>query len=256
MSLFINAPYQMIESNIKTILELNVGIEIYANNNVIDGLDMSDVKEVSGKLQSNGIACTVHAPYMDLNPGGFDKRIRAISRDRIMKAVEIANLLRAKGIVCHPGYDKWRFDANPQLWQAWFESSVETWTEVIKAAEDDLPVMLENIFEETPASLIALFDYFKGKNFYFCFDSGHFNLFSTVPLEAWLMPLKDRIREMHLHDNHGKQDEHLPVGRGSFPFRELKAFLKYTNGNIIYTTEVHGEPHAADAVKSLREFLS
>ena len=256
MSVFINAPYTMVEANLKRIVDLDVGIEIYADNNVLDGLHMGHVEEISSMLQDNGIACTVHAPYMDLSPGGFDRAIKAISRDRILKAVEMAHCLHARGIVCHPGFDKWRFDANPQLFQMWLENSVETWTEIIRAAGDDMIVMLENIFEETPESLIGLFDCFRGKNFYFCFDSGHFNLFSTVPLEAWLMPLKDRIREMHLHDNHGKSDEHLPVGRGNFPFRELKAFLKHTNGNLIYTTEVHGEPHAAEAVRSLREFLS
>jgi sugar phosphate isomerase/epimerase len=256
MPLFINAPYNMIEQNLGRILDLNVGIEVYANNNLLDDLDRADVSEMSRKLQDKGITCTFHAPYMDLSPGGFDKKIKAISRDRILKAVEIAHLLHAKGIVCHPGFDKWRFDANPQLWQMWFESSIETWAEVINAARDDLLIMLENIFEETPSSLIALFDYFKGKNLHFCFDSGHFNLFSTVSLEEWLVPLKDRIREMHLHDNHGKSDEHLPVGGGTFPFRELKAFLKHTDGNIIYTTEVHGESRAAEAVRSLREFLS
>jgi sugar phosphate isomerase/epimerase len=256
MPIFINAPYKMIETNIKRILDLNVGIEVYANNNVLDELDMNNVKEVSRKLQDNGIVCTVHAPFMDLSPGGFDKTIRAISRDKIMKAVEMAHLLHARSIVCHPGYDKWRFDANPQLWQMWFDSSIETWTEVIGEARDGLVVMLENIFEETPSSLIALFDYFKGKNFYFCFDTGHFNLFSTVALETWLVPLKNRIREIHLHDNHGKSDEHLPIGRGTFPFRELKAFLKQTNGDITYTTEVHGESRAAESITNLREFLS
>jgi sugar phosphate isomerase/epimerase len=256
MPVFINVPYSMIEQNLKRILDLDVGIEIYANNNVLDELDMKDVKEISRKLQDNGIVCAVHGPYMDLSPGGFDKTIKAISRDKILKAVEMAHLLHARSIVCHPGYDKWRFDANPQLWQMWFESSIETWTEVIGAAKDDLLVVLENIFEETPTTFIALFDYFKGKNLHFCFDSGHFNLFSTVPLEAWLMPLKERISEMHLHDNHGKSDEHLPVGEGTFPFRELKAFLGRTNRNIIYTTEVHGLARAAEGVRKLKEFLS
>jgi sugar phosphate isomerase/epimerase len=256
MPVFINAPYNMIEQSLERILDLNVGIEVYANNNVLDELDMNKVKDMSRKLQDNGIACTVHAPFMDLSPGGFDKTIRAISRDKILKAVEMAHLLHAGSIVCHPGYDKWRVDANPQLWQMWFESSIETWTEVIGAAKDDLVVMLENIFEEIPASFIALFDYFKGKNLHFCFDSGHFNLFSSVPLEAWLVPLKDRIREMHLHDNHGKSDEHLPIGSGTFPFRELKAFLRQTKGNVTYTTEVHGVARAAEAIRSLREFLS
>jgi sugar phosphate isomerase/epimerase len=253
MPIFINVPYKIVAANIKRIVEFNMGVEIYAGNDVVDDLDMEGVREMSKMLQDSGITCTVHAPYMDLSPGGFDKTIRAVSKDKIKKSVEMANILLAKCIVCHPGYDKWRFGDSEQLW---FNSSVETWTEILKEAEDGLTVTLENIFEETPSTLLALFHHFKDKNLFFCFDSGHFNLFSTVSLEKWLNPLKNRIREMHLHDNHGSTDEHLPIGRGTFPFRELKTFLSQTNGNIIYTAEIASESQVMESIKNAKEFLS
>jgi sugar phosphate isomerase/epimerase len=71
----------------------------------------------------------------------------------------------------------------------------------------------------------------------------------------WLIPLKDKIREMHLHDNHGTSDEHLPVGMGTFPFRELKTFIKGLD-DVIYTSEVHGEARAVEGIKKIEEFLS
>lgn len=75
-----------------------------------------------------------------------------------------------------------------------------------------------------------------------------------MDLDEWLLPLKDKIREMHIHDNHGKSDEHLPLGRGIFPFRELKSFIKNTTG-IRFTTEFHSEKHALESIKNLKEFL-
>jgi sugar phosphate isomerase/epimerase len=253
MPIFINVPFNMVAANIKRIVEFKMGIEIYAGNDLVDDLDMEKVREMDKMLQDNNISCTVHAPYMDLCPGGFDKTIKAISKDKIRKSVEMANVLHAKNIVCHPGYDKWRFDHDEQRW---LDSSLDTWTEILKEAEDGLMVTLENIFEETPSTFLAIFRYFKDKNLYFCFDSGHFNLFSKVSLENWLTPLRDNIREMHLHDNHGKMDEHLPIGRGTFPFRELKAFLKHTKGNIIYTAEIASESHVMESIKNAKEFLS
>ena len=166
----------------------------------------------------------------------------------------MANILEARACVCHPGYDKWRFDGNEQLW---LNGSIETWAEVLRVANKDLPIVVENIFEETPATFTALFDYFKEKNLWFCFDSGHFNLFSKVSLDDWLAPLKGRIREMHLHDNHGTFDDHLPIGSGSFPFRELKAFLRQTDTKqIIFTVEPHSEATVVDSIKRLKEYLS
>lgn len=251
MKVFINIPYKMVYENIKRIMELEVYLEVYTENNLLDDISMNEVKELKKILTECGIETTVHAPFMDLSPGGYDKTIRRISIDRIKKAVDVAHNLDAKGIVCHPGYDKWRFDGNEGLW---LENSIESWNEILNHAGEKMEVMLENIFEETPSTLIALFDYFKEKNLFFCFDTGHFNLFSKVDLDKWLDPLRNKLREFHIHDNHGNADEHLPLGKGTFPFKELKFFIKNLS-NIRFTTEIHHERYAIEGIKNLKEFL-
>jgi sugar phosphate isomerase/epimerase len=250
-NVFINVPYGRVRENLKRILSFSIGIEIYLENHLIEELTAPEAKELGIVLQGQGVECTVHAPFMDLSPGGYDREIRRITREKLKKSVEMATLLHARGIVCHPGYDKWRFDRNEKLW---LDGSIETWTEVIREAKGGPLIMVENIFEEQPSTLIELFAHFKEENLWFCFDSGHFNLFSSLSLEGWLVPLKDRIREMHLHDNHGGWDEHLPVGTGTFPFRELKAFLKGSS-DIIFTSEIHSEDRAEESIKKLKEFL-
>ena len=252
MLLSTNVPYKMIRDNIQRIVALQIGIEIYFNNDAIDNINPADVKEMSGFLKDAGIVCTVHAPFMDLSPGGVDRTIRTITKDKLKKSVEMANILNARGIVCHGGYNKWYFDGHKQVW---LDASLDTWQEILQVAGKDLPVIIENIFEEEPSTLIELFGHFKDKNLYYCFDSGHYNLFSIVSIEEWLSPLKGKIREMHLHDNHGTADEHLPIGEGTFPFRELKAFIKGI-GDVIYTSEIHGEVRAIEGINKLKEFLS
>ena len=236
----------------KLILDLDVGMEIYIENQLIEELTTAEVTEVDRKLRDLGIECTVHAPFMDLSPGGYDRSVRTITAEKLKRTVEMAHLLHARGVVCHPGYDKWRFGGNEDLW---LEGSIETWTQVIKEAKGGPPLMVENIFEEQPSTFIALFDYFKD-DLWFCFDTGHFNLFTSVGVDGWLLPLKDRVREMHLHDNHHTRDEHLPIGAGTFPFRELKAILKGMAGGILYTSEVHSESRALESIKKIKEFLS
>jgi sugar phosphate isomerase/epimerase len=254
MLIFVNVPYRMVEKNLERAASFSIGLEVYLDNHLVEEIDMGQVKELSEKLRDHKIPCTVHAPFMDLSPGGYDRSIRKITRDKLKKSAEVANILEARACVCHPGYDKWRFDGNEQLW---LNGSIETWAEVLCVANKDLPIVVENIFEETPATFTALFDYFKEKNLWFCFDSGHFNLFSRVSLDDWLAPLKGRIREMHLHDNHGTFDDHLPIGSGSFPFRELKAFLRQTDTKqIIFTVEPHSEATVVDSIKRLKEYLS
>ncbi len=252
LPVFMNVPYRQVRDNIERILSLRVGIEIYFNNSALDEAEPNDVKDLGKMLEELGVKCTVHAPFMDLNPGGYDRTVRAITKDKLKRSVEHANLLHALSVVCHPGYDRWRYDGNQKLW---LDASIDTWTEVIVEADAGLLVLVENIFEDEPSTLIELFKHFQDRNLNFCFDSGHFNLFSRTSLSDWLVPLKGRIREMHLHDNHGKSDEHLPIGAGTFPFRELKAFVRQLD-DIIYTIEIHRESYAKDSIKNLKEFLS
>jgi sugar phosphate isomerase/epimerase len=253
MQPFINVPYEMVEKNIPRIASLRIGIEIYFDNNLLEEVSNGKTKTLKQRLDEDNIPRTVHAPFMDLSPGAYDRKVRAISGDVLKRSAELASLLGAKGLVCHPGYDKWRFADKEQFW---LEESVKTWTEVIGAADTKVPVMIENVFEEEPDTLISLLGLFRGKNLWFCFDSGHFNLFAKRPLDAWLMPLKENIREMHLHDNHGSADDHLPLGRGTFPFRDLKPFLTVPRQEVVYVAEVHSESLAMESLKNLKEFLS
>lgn len=230
---------------------LGIGIEIYVDNLAVNSIDPTDAKALGRELRDRAVVCTVHAPFMDLSPGGIDVDIRNVSREKIKKAIDIANHVGARGIVCHGAYDRWRFDGRGDLWLA---NSIETWTDALTVA-GDLPVMIENIFEEEPSPLIALFDYFKEKNLWICFDTGHFNLFTTLPLMDWLVPFRERIMEFHIHDNHGRSDEHLPVGHGTFPFRELKRFIEPLS-NILFTAETHSEAAALETIKCAKEFLS
>jgi len=249
----INAPYRMVRENIGRIKELDVGVEVYFNNDSIGEVDEAHVTETGRILRGEGIQCSVHAPFMDLSPGAVDRDVRNITKEKLKKTVAMANCLGALGVVCHPGYDRWRFGDYLDIW---LEGSADTWHEVLAEAGDRLPVLLENVFEEEPLSFIELFKYMNPKKMYFCFDSGHFNLFTKVSLEAWLSTLGNYIKEMHLHDNHGTRDDHLPIGQGIFPFRELKGFLKARGNEIILTAEIHEESHAAEGIKNLKEYVA
>jgi sugar phosphate isomerase/epimerase len=250
--MLVNAPYQMIKGNVERLARLGMGVEVFFGNNIIDDVDIREVKELGRAFKERGLPCTVHAPFMDLSPGGFDKKIVAVTRERLKKAVELAQYLGALGAVCHPGFEKWHFQGSEQFW---LDTSVETWSEVLRGADTGFPVMLENIFEDEPSTLVTLFDYFKDKNLWFCFDTGHFNLFSKASVEEWLLPLGDRLREFHLHDNNGKSDDHLPVGTGTFPFRVLKQLIKQMRSPI-FVLEPHGESILGESIKRAKEFLS
>ena len=137
----------------------------------------------------------------------------------------------------------------------WLANSIETWTEALKEA-GDLPVMIENIFEEDPPKLSSPSSTTsKGRTFGSVSIRGISTSSRPCPSTDWLVPLKDRLMEFHIHDNHGKSDEHLPVGKGLFPFRELKRFIRSLTG-IYFTAETASEAAALETIQCAKEFLS
>jgi len=64
----------------------------------------------------------------------------------------------------------------------------------------------------TPQALVELAE---GTDLGFCLDVGHANTMGLLPE---FMELKSRLANLHVHDNNGKFDEHLPIGDGTVDF--------------------------------------
>jgi sugar phosphate isomerase/epimerase len=77
------------------------------------------------------------------------------------------------------------------------------------------------MFLPSPRFMTALKKGLSSNAIKFCFDIGHFSVYTEIPLEEWLDQLGDAIVEMHLNDNSGTDDEHLALGAGAIAFREL-----------------------------------
>jgi len=81
---------------------------------------------------------------------------------------------------------------------------------------------------------------------------GHFNVFATASLETWIDRLGSRLIEIHLHDNQGTLDEHLPVGEGSFPFARFFSILRERNLTPILTVEAHSEKNLTKTLANIK----
>jgi sugar phosphate isomerase/epimerase len=122
-----------------------------------------------------------------------------------------------------------------------------------KAKDMNTVIMLENVYESDPGCLGALLDQVNSPCLRFCFDTGHFNAYSKTDLTLWLERLGRYVGELHLHDNEGSTDDHLPVGKGNFPFDRLFAFLREKGISPIVTVEPHTEQNLWDTLAYIRE---
>ena len=91
-------------------------------------------------------------------------------------------------------------------------------------------------------------------NFGICLDTGHFNLFSKIGLREWIGIIRPYIMELHLHDNYGVSDDHLPPGRGTFDFKTL--FEEILGIDCVYTLEAHSIDDVKESLKSLKKLTA
>lgn len=245
-----HVPFNKIKEHLPLILERRLNLEIYFGSAVLDRLAAADLEEAA-RLLEHRPALTFHAPFMDLSPGAVDSRVRAATVERFNQVLDAAAVLRPRCIVFHSGYEKWKYAFDVELW---LEKSLMTWRPLLERARTlGAKIAIENIFEDEPSNLRLLMERMGSPDFGVCFDAGHANLFSPLPLAAWLDALEDYIIELHLHDNDRSRDQHLPIGDGIVDFPALFSRLK--GRDCIYTIEAHRPEHLLTAMERLRELL-
>ncbi len=230
---------QLLQKHLDKVLREGINPEIAFNCAMLDRFTDGEYAGLARKILGPHRSITFHGPFMDLRPGAIDPEIRNVSLKRFLRVFEIAVHFRPRAIVFHPSYDERYYVSSGRKW---LENSIGTWSKLLPLADQlDTRIALENVYETDPDWIGRLLDAFPPERVGFCFDTGHFNVFARTPLETWMDRLGHRLVEIHLHDNRGAQDEHLPVGEGTFPFRELFSILARKGLRPILTVEAHTE---------------
>jgi len=221
------------------VLRERIRPEIGISHIALDEIPRAEFLRVADVLRQEGLPVTIHAPFLDLRPGALDPRIRRESAERIAQSLALAPYFRPRAVVCHACFDE-RYYVSAE--EQWLDNSIETWRGLLPAAEDaDTVICLENVYEREPLHLRRLLEAVASPRLRFCFDTGHFNISSAVPLKSWIDEMAPWLSHVHLHDNGGTRDEHLPVGEGTFPFAEFFAHLRERSLRPILTVESHSE---------------
>jgi sugar phosphate isomerase/epimerase len=240
-------PLPYLRSKLRIFLDRALDPEIYFNYRALELMPEKEYVELAALLEDAGRTVTIHGPFFDLSPGAVDPGFRALTLERMRVALERARLFHPDCVVFHPGYDPLRFGGHSHVW---LKNSLVTWKHLLPLAER-MPstwLLLENIFERNPYTLAELLSKLPSPPFGFCLDTGHFQVFSEVPLSEWFQALGPYLREVHLHDNSGSGDDHLPPGRGAFDFNDLFQRLSLLPEKVIGTIEARSE---ADLMESL-----
>jgi len=170
-------------------------------------------------IASTHLGVTVHAPYGDLNLATLNDPIWRESIRQICVCIEHASRLTDR-VTIHPGYLSPVGKLMPQkIW----DLQKEALRQIGKtAAEHGVLACLENMIAakeflcRMPGELIGMAEGIEGIGM--TFDFGHAN---TVGRVEEFLPFVGRADHIHVHDNHGQYDEHLPLWEGTIDWEKV-----------------------------------
>jgi sugar phosphate isomerase/epimerase len=200
--------------------------------------------------EKSGIEICVHAPFYDMNIAAFSPGIRRESVQLINKSVDLCAAVGGKTLIVHSGTHTYErrighnTDNNPLLKLQW-DNNIDSLKQINAYANSrGITVCLENIgFNSMDQSFEDLLEIRKavGGSLQFTLDFGHARLGQGA--EEGIRLLKENIRHIHLHDNHGKTDDHLPVGDGNYDFSGfIEFFNKFSHIITLEVVDISKDP--------------
>jgi sugar phosphate isomerase/epimerase len=252
----VNVPFLKLKNDyLPLFIEYGMNPEIGIDATALDASSDKELGNIAEILKINYRKITLHGPFMDLVPGGLDHMLLAASRKRLDRFFDIIPVFEPDQVVCHTGYDPCYYRMH---WKEWLTNSIGTWEPHVNRAERfGFKLLLENVYETDPEVHCALFNAISSNAFGFCLDVGHHHVFGKNPLKEWVETLGDKIMELHLHDNHGKEDTHLAVGKGSVDFARLFKLINEKGLSPTITLEPHKEETLWQSLASedLKDFI-
>ncbi|MEM3627942.1 MAG: sugar phosphate isomerase/epimerase [Candidatus Bathyarchaeia archaeon] len=239
---------------IKRIVEANVRyVEV-----VDDGLHTLDNRKVSALRnlgRSYNLRYSIHAPFADINIASPSNFMLKAMLKRLEKSIANANSLDAYMWVFHPGLKTGISMFYPNA--DWIQNR-ETARLLSRIAEDyNVKIAIENVPEPYPFIMKGVAEFEK---FYMeviepiglALDVGHANLNGQI--EQFLLKFADKIVHVHVHDNDGREDQHMGVGYGTINWEKFTNMLKKAQFNGVVIVESIG--HVTESVEKVKQLLS
>lgn len=170
---------------------------------------------------------SLHGMFFDLSVASGDPLIREISQKRYRQSLEVGKAMNAEIIVFHSGNKGMKHKQSQEIFR---DKSIQFWKEFVKEFEDaGIIAVIENVHERYPAMVLDIIKGVDSKNLRVSLDTGHANLFSSVPIVDWIDEYKPYLAHMHIHNNMGDDDAHSNLYDGSLDFTEILNKIKAEN---------------------------
>jgi sugar phosphate isomerase/epimerase len=249
------------------------GIEIFCTRSHFEYTMKPEIHAMAGALEAHRLQLvSLHAPtsrdISAMRESGTPLSICEVERvrrveamDEFKRVIDVADELPYSRLILHMGGSRETVDQRKR--DAAFSSLEHL---ILHAHHAGVTICVENTLSEMgdPAYLRAFVDETRLTGLRFNFDIGHAHL-AELPqderLEKSFAPLRDFVSSVHLHDNHGEKDEHLPPFDGTIDWPDaIKLLQAAPESNLPLVLELkektgHEAPTIAEQLTAARESL-
>lgn len=212
---FLYCAFGKAQDRLGRLRELGIGIELMLDDSHLlwPNLQQHEVSGVADQLAKSGVPALLHGPFHNLNLGARDEHIRHYSRQLILRGFQVARAIGSPTMVIHlaflPQY-------SPESAEAWWRCFSQEFPVVLaEAQKTGVALLVENTYENDPATFERVFEQFASQHLGMCLDVGHAHCYGSVPAAEWAARLRHQIRHLHLSDNDGDSDRHWALGKGT-----------------------------------------
>jgi sugar phosphate isomerase/epimerase len=202
-------------------------------------------------MKSYDLTYSIHAPFNDINIASLNESVREMSVIELIKIMNMASELDIKTVTIHPGLYSMVVSGLEDRSIMAAKRSLRTLDRM--AQECGVRLCVENMpgfkffLGQTAEQMSELLE---GTNLPICLDIGHAN--TTGQLNEIIDVLGSRIMNVHIHDNDGKQDQHLTIGEGTVDFDDcLKRLSSYGGRYIIECKTLESGSESQDRLSRL-----
>ena len=202
-------------------------------------------------MKSYDLTYSIHAPFNDINIASLNESVREMSVIELIKIMNMASELDIKTVTIHPGLYSMVVSGLEDRSIMAAKRSLRTLDRM--AQECGVRLCVENMpgfrffLGQTAEQMSELLE---GTNLPICLDIGHAN--TTGQLNEIIDTLGNRIMNVHIHDNDGKQDQHLTIGEGTVDFDDcLKRLSSYGGRYIIECKTLESGSESQDRLSRL-----
>ncbi|MEZ5334265.1 MAG: sugar phosphate isomerase/epimerase family protein [Methanolobus sp.] len=197
-------------------------------------LNEKNIQQVRDIHETTELTLTMHLPFSDMNMAGLNTGIHNEVMRQMKYYLEMASGL-VELAVLHPGYlSPYGNQVPDKAWQV----NVESIQQLCDFAEErGITIAVENmpdipkIYGKVPDEMLQILKEVDRKNAGMTFDVGHANTMGLV--DEFVEKCLSKIKHMHIHDNHGVHDEHLPLGKGTIDWKKLMESISGYKGRLV-----------------------